>query len=124
MWTIAAPRFQQRTASAAISSSVIGRCGFCALVPGLPVVATETISRSNAECGMRSAELGTGRCSLPVGCPSCSFLIPHSVLRTPHSSGSPRAGEVDGPVAVVEVADHGAGALAGGVNEAAVPERD
>ena len=43
---IVAPRFQQRTASAAISSGVTGSAGFCSFVPALPVSATETITLS------------------------------------------------------------------------------
>jgi hypothetical protein len=62
MWTIAAPWFQQRTASAAISSSVIGSAGFWSFVPALPVSAAETIRvsgdmRTSGELRMENEEL-------------------------------------------------------------------
>src|SRR5579875_2746531 len=40
MWTTAAPSSAERATSAAISSGVTGRCGFCSLVTSAPVGAT------------------------------------------------------------------------------------
>jgi hypothetical protein len=46
IWTIAAPAARQASAAAAISSTVVGRDGFCAFVGQEPVVATEMINGS------------------------------------------------------------------------------